>query len=68
MMFKPRFKELMCIWLAIPYIGIVLDGPIRKVRAMNIPLNPTFIGKTGVYRDIPIFLIFAPKHRLWGTR
>ena len=30
------------------------------------PSNPTFIySKTGVFRGIPIFLIFAPKHRLW---
>ena len=31
---------------------------------MYTPFNTTFIQKTGVYRGIPIFLIFAPKHRL----
>ena len=30
----------------------------KHVRAMNTP-------KTGVCRGIPIFHIFAPKHRLW---
>ena len=29
------------------------------------PLHPTFYGKTGVYRGIHYFLIFALKHRLW---
>ena len=30
------------------------------------PLEPHFyIEKTGVCRGLPIFLIFAPKHRLW---
>ena len=37
----------------------------KHVRAMNTPLNPTFINrKTQVCMGIPIFLIFAPKHRL----
>ena len=29
------------------------------------PHNPLLYSKTGVCRGIPIFLIFAPKHRLW---
>ena len=34
----------------------------KHVRVMYIPLNPTFIySKTGIYRDLPIFLIFATK-------
>ena len=38
----------------------------KHVRAINTPLNPTFIyKKTGICRDIPIFFIFATKHRLW---
>ena len=38
----------------------------KHVREMHTPLNPTFIySKTGVCTGIPIFLIFAPKHRLW---
>ena len=32
---------------------------------MYTPLRPTFIYKNGVCIGIPIFLIFAPKHRLW---
>ena len=28
-------------------------------------LQPTFFGKTGVYRGIHYFLIFALKHILW---
>ena len=39
-------------------------SPGKHVRAIYTPLNPTF-SKTGVCRSIPIFLIFAPKHRLW---
>ena len=29
------------------------------------PQPPLLCGKTGVCRGIPIFLIFAPKYRLW---
>ena len=29
------------------------------------PQTPLLYSKTGVCRGIPIFLIFAPKHRLW---
>ena len=29
------------------------------------PHTPLLYSKTGVCRGIPIFLIFAPKHRLW---
>ena len=29
------------------------------------PHTPILYSKTGVYRGVPIFLIFAPKHRLW---
>ena len=36
----------------------------KHVHVMNTPLYPTFIS-TGVYRGIYIFLIVAPKHRLW---
>ena len=34
----------------------------KHVRVMYTPLNPN--SKTGVYRGIPIFLIFASKHRM----
>ena len=27
--------------------------------------TPLLYSKTGVYRGVPIFLIFGPKHRLW---
>ena len=37
----------------------------KHVHELSTPLNPTLISKTGVYRGIPIFLIFDPKHRLW---
>ena len=29
------------------------------------PYSPHLYSKTGVSRGIPIFRIFAPKHRLW---
>ena len=40
---------------------------IRKTCPCNeYPLKPHFYTeKTGVYRGMPIFLTFAPKHRLW---
>ena len=37
----------------------------KHVHVIYTPLYPTFICETGVYRGIPIFLIFASKHRLW---
>ena len=43
---------------------ILHDSSGKHVRVLNTPLNPTY-SKTGVCRGIPIFLIFAPKHRLW---
>ena len=49
--------------LVVEFVYYHLTG--KHVHAMNTPLNPTFIySKTGVCRGIPIFLIFAPKHRL----
>ena len=30
------------------------------------PQTPLLYSKTGVFRGIPYFLIFAPKHRLWA--
>ena len=32
---------------------------------MNTPYTPLLYSKTGVYRGIHFFLIFALKHRLW---
>ena len=29
------------------------------------PYNPLLYSKTGIWRGIPVFRIFAPKHRLW---
>ena len=40
----------------------------KHVRVMYTRLHPTFIYKTGVYRGIHFFLIFALKHRLWVLR
>ena len=37
----------------------------KHVRVMYTPQTPLLYSKTGVCRGIPIFLIFAPKHRLW---
>ena len=37
----------------------------KQVRVMNTPLHPTLYSKTGVYRGIHFFLIFALKHRSW---
>ena len=32
------------------------------------PYTPILYSKTGVYKGIPIFLIFVPNHRLWPRR
>ena len=32
---------------------------------MKTPLHPTLYSKTGVYKGIHVFLIFALNHRLW---
>ena len=38
----------------------------KHVRVIYTPLSPKFYSKSGEYsQGIPIFLIFAPKHRLW---
>ena len=37
----------------------------KHIREINTPHTPLLYSKTGVCRGIPIFLIFAPKHRLW---
>ena len=38
----------------------------ENMHVKCIPLStPLLYSKGGVYRGIPIFLIFAPKHRLW---
>ena len=37
----------------------------KQVRVTNTPYTPLLYSKTGVYRGILFFLIFAPKHRLW---
>ena len=38
---------------------------ITKTSPCTPPYTPLLYSKTGVYRGIHIFLIFAPKHRLW---
>ena len=54
---RPCFRDEMLFYLI----------RITKTCPCNVyPLEPHFyISKTGVYRGIPIFLIYAPKHRLW---
>ena len=37
----------------------------KHVREIYTHLNPILYRKNGKCRDILIFLIFAPKHRLW---
>ena len=48
-----------------------LEDGVKTVHQENMsvqyipPQTPLLYSKTGVCRGIPIFLIFAPKHRLW---
>ena len=42
-------------------IAITITCPLKLIT----PLNPILYSKTGVCRRVPIFLNFAPKHRLW---
>ena len=37
----------------------------KQVRVMNTPYTPVLYSKTGVYRGIHFFLIFALQHRSW---
>ena len=37
----------------------------KQVRITNTPYTPLLYSKTGVYKSIHFFLIFASKHRLW---
>ena len=47
-------------------ISIILQTHHDKSPMLFIPPNtPLLCGKTGVYRGIHYFLIFALKHRLW---
>ena len=50
-------------------VGIfdIVIGFIRKNMSVKCipPYTPLLYSENGVCRDFPIFLIFAPKHRLW---
>ena len=49
-------------------IDLTMEFIIRKTCPCNIiipPYTPLLNSKVGVCKGIPIFLIFAPKHRLW---
>ena len=37
----------------------------KQVLVMKTPYTPLLYSKTGVFRGIHFFLIFAPKHRSW---
>ena len=63
-----------CVFNGFKYISEGLRGwhvdsipqNIMRTCSCNVyPLYITFFSKTGVCRGIPIFLIFAPKHRWW---
>ena len=57
------FKLTISLWLTRANYRRQVSLPSGKhVRDMYTPL---LYSKTGVCRGIPIFLIFAPKHRLW---
>ena len=43
----------------------LLNSSGKHFRAMNTPKTPLLYSETGVCSGIPIFLIFAPKQRLW---
>ena len=44
---------------------LVIASSRKQVRVMKTPLHPTYIDKTGVYRGLHYFIIFALKHILW---
>ena len=54
-------------WIVKRKIFITLKKRHQEYMSMKSipPHTPLLYSKTGVYRGIPIFLIFAPKHRLW---
>ena len=62
----------------LPVTGKVGNGVIeftkskpRRIHKENMsvkcipPYTPLLYSKTGIFRGVPIFLSFAPKHRLW---
>ena len=51
-------------WLAEVFLNVHRPSG-KHVRAMNTPLNPTFIRQNWGMEGYTYFLIFAPKHRLW---
>ena len=46
------------------YVSIRISSQ-KHVRVMYTPYTPLLYSNTGVCRGIHIFLIFAPKHKLW---
>ena len=53
-------------WL-VPERTVIYNGVIMKTSPCNEqpPTTPLLYSKTGVYRGIHFFLIFALKHRFW---
>ena len=70
-------STFLCLFIHVPnillamFIVVLKDDFCFFVHQENMsvkclpPQTPLLYSKTGVRRGIPIFLIFAPKHRLW---
>ena len=60
-------KHFMCLaqTLRQTFLGVSSTASRKNVYAMYTPLYPTFMWQNWGMQGIPIFLIFAPKHRLW---
>ena len=57
------FSVVLVLFLEMRNIYINTSG--KHVCLIHNPYTPLLYSKTGVCRGIHIFLIFAPKHRLW---
>ena len=59
----------MPLFLPMQIVGFLIHWLIYHLKlnkqAFNLISTKLLYSKTGVCRGIPIFLIFAPKHRLW---
>ena len=54
--------SLIFLWIVLQ--NILIHHANMSVKCIP-PYTPLLYSKTGVYRGILFFLIFAPKHRLW---
>ena len=61
----PPFAAVYLLAVLVPRVNEKVSHQKSMSMKSISHLIPPLYRKTGVYEGIPIFLIFAPKHRLW---